>query len=165
MRTSIATAVVLAWAGLTGTAQTMAGPGRPMPAVSVTRPDGTAVTNIRPDTGEHWVLVHVRPDCRPCERLVAALPGWQAASMASRVVLVVEADASAGATWTAGSGWPKLGGPWYSDPVGSVRRGLSFGSALTVVGVRGLDAAWILDGVLNDPAALRQAVESWLIRG
>lgn len=52
---------------------------------------------------------------------------------------------------------------WVADPENVVARELSVRGAPTLIGVNGTEVKWVLAGVLNDPAMVRDVVRSWIL--
>src|SRR6266446_3005078 len=79
-----------------GTAQAIE--QKPLPLFRLLAPDGATVvsSNALPG-GEQWLLVYVSPGCPSCDLLLAALKGWQNASLIQHTIVVVGAPTAAAA--------------------------------------------------------------------
>jgi hypothetical protein len=138
---------------------------RPLPAFTLLSPAGVAVPSSQFAAPARPLLVFVGPDCRACDRLIAALVEWQHTLPPNRLVLVVGADADRARAYAEERGLGDTGGiPWYADPqqTGALALGLQRAPALVAVDSGRVE--WIISGVLNEPSALESIVRNWMNR-
>ena len=136
---------------------------RAIPSFSVTRLDGTIVDSAQLTAETQYVLLYVRPDCRPCDRLLALVKSASSPQLASRMVIVVNGDASAGAKYV-GRQIPATAGPvtWYADTEGGGYRALRLTGMPALIGVKDGQMMWSIAGVLNDAETVESVVRTWV---
>jgi hypothetical protein len=155
-----ATAVLL----LAGAPRTLAAiEKRALPAFTVTRLDGTPIDSRQLTAETQYVLLYVRPDCRPCDRLLALIRSANSPQFTSRVVVIVSGEANAGAAYVARH-VPADAGPltWYADAQGSGYRALRLTGMPELIGVKDGQMMWSVAGVLNDGATVESVVRTWV---
>ena len=156
-RTVIALAVAIA-ATAAAAAQSS---DRPIPDATLAMADGSQTSLHALASEGQWLIVYLGASSPPGSRLLDALTTWELGTQTSRIVVVTTADVDVRALaseWSA-----RLPGTrWAVDPANVLARGLSIRGAPTVVGARGIHAAWVLAGVLNDPSMVRDVVKSWM---
>jgi hypothetical protein len=136
-----------------------------LPAFTVVAPTGIAVASSQLSTEPHALLVYVTPDCRACDRLIAALIDWQPTLPANRLVVIIGAATEAARTYAQDR---HIGGTgsiaWYADPLqaGASALGVQHMPALVAVDKDRIE--WTVSGVLNAPSALEPIVRSWTAR-
>jgi hypothetical protein len=149
---------------LSGAAQIVAATEkRPLPPFTVTRPDGIAIDSRQLTAEPQYVLLYVRPDCRPCDRLLALVRSAKSPQFTSRVVVIVSGEADAAAAYVARQ-VPADAGPvtWYADPQGGGYRALRLTGMPELIGVREGQMMWSVAGVLNDAATVESVVRTWV---
>lgn len=136
---------------------------RPMPVFSVTRADDTAVPSTQLNAASQYVLIYVRPNCRPCDRLLDLLAHWNAPELTSRVVFLYSGTGAAAAEYAAAHVPAEAGQAIaYGDPTGDALRALKLTGAPVIIGVRGGRLLWSVSGVLNDATAVESLVKTWI---
>jgi hypothetical protein len=138
---------------------------RPLPAFSVVAPTGVSVASAQLSTESHPLLVYVVPDCRACDRLIAALIDWQPTLPANRLVVIIGASTEAARTYAqerhiSGTGTIS----WYADPLQAGASALGVRHMPALVAVDNDRIEWTVSGVLNAPGALESIVRSWTAR-
>jgi hypothetical protein len=135
----------------------------PLPAFTVTRLDGTPIDSTLMTAESQYVLLYVRPDCRPCDRLLALLKSVNSPQFTSRVVVIVSGAPGAGATYVARH-IPAAAGPvtWYADAQGDGYRALRLAGMPELIGVKNGEMMWSIAGVLNDAATVESVVRAWV---
>jgi hypothetical protein len=135
----------------------------PLPAFTVTTLDGAPIdsTLMTPET--QYVLLYVRPDCRPCDRLLALLRSASSPQFTSRVVVIVNGAPEASAAYVARH-IPAAAGPvtWYADTQGDGYRALRLAGMPELIGVKNGEMMWSIAGVLNDAATVESVVRTWV---
>ena len=136
---------------------------RAMPAFTVTRLDGALVDSRQLTTETQYVLLYVRPDCRPCDRLLALVRSANSPQFTSRVVVIVNGAPGAGAAYVARH-IPAAAGPvtWYADTQGDGYRALRLSGMPELIGVKNGEMMWSIAGVLNDAATVESVVRTWV---
>lgn len=132
---------------------------RPLPATRLQAADGSPVS-LDPAAPEARVYVYVTPGSTVSRRFLAALRDWQVPAPDRITVVVGGTQAEAAAFAAADHGVP--GVQWLLDPDRTFWTDLQVTGVPTLFGVRGGVIEWRLAGVLNDPAALKAVVTSWL---
>jgi hypothetical protein len=156
VRTFIVLAAVLL-AGAAASAQ-----DRPLPEFLVQHPDGHEIASVVMSAQAKWLLIYVKPDCRPCNSLLRAMPKWNTTALPSRVVLVVAGPRTEARAWIEKMLPSDLQLTWYADPERVAATALELSGAPVLIGVRNGAVEWQVGGVLNDPAALESVVRSWV---
>lgn len=136
--------------------------GRPLPSFTATTAAGAAVASDHLNVSERWLLVYAAPGAVACDRLLRALDSW-AAGEAARVVVIAAGPRESietGIRPLLPTSAPELA--VYADPDGSVAGALGVTSVPALVAVEGGAIAWIVQGVLNDPAMVEPVVRGWL---
>lgn len=161
------TRIVRSLAGLTLTAcllgtSVTAQRHQPLPDASLVSVEGAESTLASAARDGQWLLLYVGgPGAMPSSRLLDALSTWELGPALARIVVVVESGEDArqmAAAWA-----DRLPGvQWLADTKGEAARGLKVRGAPTVMGVKGPALEWMLAGVLNDPAMLRDVIRSWI---
>jgi len=149
---------------LSGAAPTVAATEkRALPPFTVTRLDGTAIDSRQLTAEPQYVLLYVRPECRPCDRLLALVRNAKSPQFTSRVVVIVSGEADAGAAYVARQ-IPAEAGPltWYADPQGAGYRALRLSGMPELIGVKDGQVMWSVAGVLNDAATVESVVRTWV---
>lgn len=137
----------------------------PWPDLSLVRvSDSTTVSTRTLTRAGNWVVVVVRPGCRPCQDIVRH---FGAEAMAGRldparllVVLSGLEDAEAAAVRAGAPGIPAHA--WLSDPAGTAVSVLDVRVAPAVYGIRRGDITWSLRGSQFSAAFLRDLIAPWL---
>lgn len=136
---------------------------RPMPVFSVTRADDTEVLSTQLNTASQYLLIYVRPNCRPCDRLLELLAQWSTPELTSRVVFVYGGTGAAAAEYAAAHVPAEAGQALaYGDPENAALRALKLTGAPVIIGVRGGRLMWSVSGVLNDASAVESLVKTWI---
>ncbi len=135
---------------------------QPLPDATVQSVDGTEGTLVSAAREGQWLILYIGgPDSMPSARLLEALTKWEMGSALARIVVIVESGQDArqmAAAWS-----DRLPGvQWLADTKGEAARGLKVRGAPTVMGVKAQSLEWMLAGVLNDPAMLRDVIRSWI---
>jgi hypothetical protein len=135
----------------------------PLPVFELVSPDGTTVASAALSHETHWLLVYVSTACGSCDRLLAAMAQWQPPLPAGRIVVVIRgsfetAQASA-ARRAVGAGTA-----WYADVDQRAARALGLQREPALVAVENGRVAWVVTGVLNDPAAVEPIIRNWTAR-
>ena len=135
----------------------------PLPAFTVTTLDGTPIDSrlMTPET--QYVLLYVRPDCRPCDRLLALLRSADSPPFTSRIVVIVNGAPGAGAAYVARH-LPAAAGrvTWYADTQGDGYRALRLTGMPELIGVKNGEMMWSIAGVLNDASTVESVVRTWV---
>jgi hypothetical protein len=160
LRPLAALLVVLAWP-LPAASQGMP-PRQPLPAFTVTAPDGQTLRGEAMAPADRWLIVYVAPDCQPCASLLKSLADWSSPDLLGRTVLVFAgsrdaASAAAGALPDAIAGLR-----WFVDDAGHAAGALQLQHAPALLGVREGRLEWKLGGVLNSPGVLQSVVRTWV---
>jgi hypothetical protein len=136
---------------------------RAIPSFSLTRLDGTTVDSAQLTAETQYVLLYVRPDCRPCDRLLALVKSANSPQFTSRLVVVVNGDTTAGARYV-GRQIPADAGPvtWYADTDGGGYRALRLTGMPALIGVKDGQMMWSIAGVLNDAETVESVVRTWV---
>lgn len=135
----------------------------PLPAFTATAADGTLVASGDLSAETQYVLVYVKPNCQPCDRVLSLIKAAKSPQFTSRVVVVVNGDVSSGARYVARLVPPEAGPlTWYADSDGSAYRALRMSGAPMLVGVKGGRVMWSIAGVLNDAATVESVVRTWV---
>jgi hypothetical protein len=136
---------------------------RALPSFNLTRPDGTAAESTQLTAETQYVLLYVRPDCRPCDRLLALVRSANSPQFSSRVIVVVNGDANAGARYVSRQ-IPADAGPvsWYADSDSSGYRALRLTGMPELIGVKDGQMMWSIAGVLNDAETVESVVRTWV---
>ena len=138
---------------------------RPLPAFTVVAPTGVSVASAQLSTEPHPLLVYVVPDCRACDRLIAALIDWQPTLPANRLVVIIGASTEAARTYAQDrhiAGTTTIS--WYADPLQTGASALGVRHMPALVAVDNDRIEWTVSGVLNAPGALESIVRSWTAR-
>jgi hypothetical protein len=136
---------------------------RAIPSFSLTRLDGTTVDSAQLTTETQYLLLYVRPDCRPCDRLLALVKSANSPQLASRVVVVVNGDAAAGARYVARQIPANANAlTWYADGDGGGYRALRLTGMPALIGVKDGQMMWSIAGVLNDAETVESVVRTWV---
>ncbi|MCU1382352.1 MAG: hypothetical protein JWL71_1049 [Acidobacteria bacterium] len=135
----------------------------PLPAFTVTTLDGTPIDSTHMTPESQYVLLYVRPDCRPCDRLLALLRSVNAPHFTSRVIVIVNGDPRAAAAYV-GRHIPASAGPvtWYADSDSNGFRALRLTGMPELIGVKDGEMMWSIAGVLNDAATVESVVRTWV---
>jgi hypothetical protein len=134
-----------------------------MPSFTVTRPDGALVDSTQLTAETQYVLLYVRADCQPCDRLLALISSAKSPQFTSRVVVIVSGETAAGARYV-GRQIPAEAGPvtWYADADGGAYSALRLTGTPVLIGVKGGQLMWSVSGVLNDATTVESAVRTWV---
>lgn len=136
---------------------------RPMPPFTVTRPDGAVVDSAHLTAETQYVLLYVKADCRPCDRLLALIRNANSPQFTSRVVVLVNGAPADGDRYIARL-IPAEAGPvtWYADTDGGGYGALRLTGAPVLIGVKDGRVMWSVAGVLNDAATVESVVRTWV---
>jgi hypothetical protein len=137
---------------------------KPLPLFRLLASDGaTVVPSNELPGGDQWLLVYVSPGCPSCDLLLAALKGWQSASLIQHTILVVGAPTAAAAQQYVQRILPPdvSGIQWYADVQAEAWTALQLTGTPVLVGVNKGTIQWAISGVLNDPGALESVVKTW----
>jgi hypothetical protein len=138
---------------------------KPLPAFTVVAGTGVSVASSQLSTEPRPLLVYVAPDCRACDRLIAALIDWQPTLPANRLVIIIGASTEAARTYAQDR---HLGGngtiSWYADPLQAGASALGVQRMPALVAVDHDRIEWTISGVLNAPDALESIVRNWTAR-
>jgi hypothetical protein len=134
---------------------------RPLPEFFIQDLNGQFVSSagfVRPG---NWMIVLVRPDCSPCDKLLEAIP-LEPESVPSRfVVILTGADTAAAAIFKAR--FPALApAQWYVDEFGNSLPLSQLPAAPVMFGLRQHMIEWSLAGIAPDLRTVRGAMLSWL---
>ncbi|MCU1383323.1 MAG: hypothetical protein JWL71_2020 [Acidobacteria bacterium] len=136
-----------------------------LPAFTVVAPTGAAVAISELSTEPHALLVYVVPDCRACDRLIAALIDWQPTLPANRLVIIIGAATDPARTYAQDRHIAGTGGiAWYADPLQTGASALGLQHMPALVALDDGRVEWTVSGVLNAPSALESIVRSWTAR-
>jgi hypothetical protein len=134
---------------------------KPLPQFSVLSLSDQFVDSSTFVLQRNWLMLLVRPDCAPCDRLLAAIPrefeGWP-----SRVVvIVIDADLAATAAYAAR--FPDLSGArWYADQSRQSYAVSTLPGTPIMFGLRNNVLEWSLVGLAPDVQTARSAMTTWL---
>lgn len=136
---------------------------RAIPSFTVTRLDGAIVDSRQLTAETQYVLLYVRPDCRPCDRLLALVGSANSPQFTSRVVVLVSGETNTGAGYVSRQ-IPAEAGPltWYADTDGGAYRALRLTGAPVLIGVKDGQVMWSVAGVLNDASTVESVVRTWV---
>ena len=161
MRIGIAALVVAMVSVAAGDARAL--DQNPMPAFELVSPAGAVVASGDLSTEAHWLLVYVAATgCGSCDRLMSALEQWRPTLPQRRVVIVVRGSREAVQAYA--TQHAVADGAWYADSGESGARALGLQHVPALVAVERGRIAWLVTGVLNDPAAVEPIVRSWTAR-
>ena len=137
---------------------------RPLPPFTVMLPDGTAADSRQLTAEPQYVLLYVKPDCRPCDRLLALVRNAKSPQFASRVIVIVHGEAAPAAAYVARQANSSEAAPlaWYADPQGAGYRALRLSGMPELIGVKDGQVMWSVAGVLNDAATVESIVRTWV---
>jgi hypothetical protein len=162
MATVCAAAAALLLAGA-GQMVAAASEKRPLPPFTVMRSDGAAIDSRQVTSEPQYVLLYVKPDCRPCDRLLALVRNAKSPQFTNRVIVIVHGDAAPAAAHVARqSPSEALGLTWYADPEGAGYRALRLSGMPELIGVKDGQMMWSVAGVLNDAATVESIVRTWV---
>jgi hypothetical protein len=135
----------------------------PLPAFTVTTIDGAPIDSALMTAETQYVLLYVRPDCRPCDRLLGLLRSANSPQFTSRIVVIVSGAPAAGAAYVARQIPASAGAvTWYADTEGGGFRALRLAGMPELIGVKNGEMEWSIAGVLNDAATVESVVRSWV---
>jgi hypothetical protein len=151
------------WMVLTS-APALAAPERPLPDFTVVTADGQARASGVLTSEPRWLLVYVRPESGPCNRLLRLLKDWQSAALTTRTVLVVGGTVEDARTYVERRLPKELQGfiAWYADPDESAWNALELRGTPVMLGVEDGQIQWRLAGVLSRPESLESVVRTWV---
>src|SRR5688572_11388790 len=137
-----------------------AAPIAPLPQFFVTAINGQSFvdssTFVRPG---NWMLVIVRADCLPCDKVLGVMSEMSAGP--SLVVIVAGTNAAGGAAYAAR--YPQLASArWYADPNYETSNLSPLRAAPLMFGLRGNMQRWSLAGIVPDLDSVRAALLNWL---
>jgi hypothetical protein len=135
---------------------------RPLPQVDVVGVGGSPVALGSHATGSQWLILYVGASTSSASsRILEAMAKWELGGGLSRILVIV---AQEGDPQQVSEPWrEKLPDVrWVGDPKNEVARALDVRGGPTLIGVKGEQVEWVLAGVLNDPAMLRDVVRSWI---
>lgn len=156
------TALVISMVSLAGAGARAVEP-QALPAFEVVSPAGAAVASAELSREAHWLLVYVSAaGCGSCDRLIASLEQWRPTLPQSRVVIVIRGSRDAAHAFATQHAIPDVA--WYADADESGVRALGLQHVPALVAVERGRVAWVVTGVLNDPAAVEPMVRSWTAR-
>jgi hypothetical protein len=156
--TALVVALVCACAGSAGALDE-----KPVPAFDLVSPAGAVVASTDLSKEAHWLLVYVAATgCGSCDRLLAALEQWRPTLPQGRIVVVIRGEREAAHAYA--TRHAVANEAWYADAGQSGARALGFEHVPALVAVEHGRIAWIVTGVLNDPAAVEPIVRSWTAR-
>jgi hypothetical protein len=138
----------------------------PLPAFEVKAPDGTTVASSDLGGPDRWLLVSLVPSSVGADRLLPLLGEEWSDALAAGLVLVLAGTPDEARAYLERKGGATVaeGARWYADPDGSAGRALERQGGLALFGVDRGTVDWRLDGVLEDPAALRPVIHAWVER-
>ena len=138
---------------------------RPLPPFTLVAPNGGTVASAQLSTESRPLLVYVAPDCRACDRLIAALIEWQPSMPANRIVVIIGAAADVARAYAEERQIAETSAiSWFADPLQSGASALGVQHVPALVAIDGGRIEWIVSGVLNEPAALEPIVRTWTSR-
>jgi hypothetical protein len=162
MRTASRTSVFLVAAAVIALLSPLlqAAPIAPLPQFFVTgingQPSVNSSTFVRPG---NWMLVIVRPDCLPCDKVLSVMSEMNAGP--SLVVIVAGTDATGGAAYAAR--YPELASArWYVDPTHETSSLSPLRAAPLMFGLRANMQRWSLAGIVPDLDTVRAALLNWV---
>ena len=158
--------VLLALASIVVAAAPLHAAAPALPAFEVKAPDGTTVASSDLGGPGRWLLVYLVPSSAGADRLLPVLGEEWSDSLAARLVFVLSGTPDEARSYLERKGGAALaeGARWYADPDGSAGRTLERQGGLALFGVERGAVDWKLDGVLEDPAALRPVIHAWVER-
>ena len=133
-----------------------------LPDIPIMGVNGTASSTSKalPSQGR-WLLIHVQPNCAPCDALLARIEA-DAPSVVPRLVIVV-AKANAAELARVSSAFELLGAAaWYSDESGAMSASLQIQEAPVVLAMNDRSIQWTLAGVLSGSQRLRDVLTGWV---
>ena len=137
---------------------------RAMPSLTLVDATGATVTTAALSSEPQWLLIYVSPSAPAADRLIEAMKTWELGTGLRKVVFVVDGRAAEASAW-AERRLPRTEEnlpPRFLDPKGDARTALRVTGEPTLMGVRNGEIAWVLAGVLNDPAALDPVIRNWI---
>ena len=155
-------AVALCFAGLTFRPAVVAA-REPMalPPFEIATLDGQRVPSAQLGGEGRWLLVAVDPRALPSRSLLTAIGGADSLPPAGRMVLVGAGTVEDARRLRAGSK-NLADAAWYADPSRESLALLRVTSLPTILGLRGRQIEWALQGNLADPGELRSILRSWV---
>jgi hypothetical protein len=159
---SIRTAAAVALAMACSLATLAATERRPLPELTVSMLDGTAVTTADLASEGHWLLIYVEPACGSCAAVLGAMTREDHPGKAQRVTVVVGGATLEQANALASSATELADARWVVDTGGTARQLLGVRSSPTVMGVRTRSIEWALTGVLRRNSEMESVLVSWL---
>jgi hypothetical protein len=108
-----------------------------------------------------WLLLHVQPNCAPCDALLNRIQN-DVPAVGPRLVIIVS-RASAADVEKMSAGFGMLGGAaWYSDEQAGLGTALSIQEAPLVLAMNDRAIQWTLAGVLSGSQRLRDVLTGWV---
>lgn len=134
-----------------------------VPAFDLVSPAGAPIASSDLSKEAHWLLVYVAATgCGSCDRLMSALAQWRPTLPQRRVIVVIRGSREAAQAYA--TQHAVADGAWFADPGESGARALGLQHVPALVAVERGRIAWVVTGVLNDPAAVEPIVRNWTAR-
>lgn len=137
---------------------------RPLPPFEVASSAGALVQSDRLTASARALLVYVTPETVASDRLLRAIDAWTGVDAARIVVIANGPAASIDARIKPQLGASSTSMAVYADPDGRAARALALTSIPALVGIERGAVAWVVQGVLNDPAMVEPVVRNWLVQ-
>jgi hypothetical protein len=135
----------------------------PLPDVPLAGRNGAAVPGAAafPSTGR-WLLVIVRPNCAPCDALLARIQG-DAWSPAIPRLVIVTSGANAAEAHRLATANPALdAAAWYADEAGGLAAALQIQESPMVLAIHDRGIQWTLSGVLSGSKRMQDVLTAWV---
>lgn len=135
----------------------------PLPDVPLVARTGAAVPGgaAFPLTGR-WVLVVVRPNCAPCDALLARIQGDAWSAVIPRLVIVTSGANAAEANRLAMANPALDTSAWYADETGRLAAALQIQESPMVLAIHDRGIQWTLGGVLSGSKRMQDVLTAWV---
>ena len=149
-------------AALAGAVAVRASQPVPLPEFEIAQLDGTPVQSQSglPSSGK-WLIVYVRPNCAPCDRLLNLIKKDAHPGLPSKMVVIAGGLDGLAATEARARFKELADAQWYTDRPGKAWVALKVFGVPMVFGVRDRTIEWSLSGVLPSDAQVKSILASW----
>lgn len=133
----------------------------PLPPFQVTALDGMIVqsTQLAPDS--QWLIVYLQSECHPCEAVLQLVKQKQEHPNLPRRMVII-GGMTVAALNALSLKYPDLAGArWVADTTGVALKQIKFAGAPTVIGLKGQNIVWTINGILSDPRQYKSILETW----
>jgi hypothetical protein len=134
----------------------------PLGDFALTALDGRTVQSSQLATADKWLLIYVKPNCRPCEELLRHFQIENPPADYARKVIVIVGGASPEELSRMAERTPWLPAEsWYADGRNEAAQSLRAKGMPIVMGVLKRNVEWSLVGVLRDVESFKSIRDSW----